>query len=40
MSEVRVVSGVGAVGAEIERLVSKSAKLFNQPLLQLEAGVV
>jgi hypothetical protein len=40
VSEVRVVSGIGAMGAEIQWLVSESAKLFDQPLLQLEAGVV
>ena len=40
MSVVRIISGFGAMGAEIERLVSQRPKLFNQPLLQLEAGVV
>ena len=40
VGEVRIVRGLGAVGAQIQRLVPQRPELLDQPLLELEAGVV
>ena len=40
MGEIRVVAAIGAVGAEIDHIVSLSEEVTDQPGLVVEAGVV